>query len=409
MNSYRLLDIIVFTILAAFLVCCSSGGDHDHPYTTPLDAQTGRFLDGPVTGVEYSSDHWSHVTGFDGILMTDIDGSFIFQPGEEVTFSIGGVKLGSTRPKRTVTPIDLVPDATNTNNTAVINMCRFLQSLDEDARPENGIVISEEVRDVLAGFESFDFNAPSLEEIPEVQDIFAELNVSEIFPENKYGVERSLVSADDALIHFEETLIRIEQEEAAAENVAFSAGIRKPVSDVILFQGQSFPIIAWASGGTEPYYFKWILRNDEVLYQGSDPPTNVPDLAPGIYTLQLIASDSYGETVIDERLVTVRDVRDASLNNYPQNNDICVTVAIQPRNMTISPGESITVTTNIAQGNPPFFYSWSYPSSVTYSSTDNPPDAVFTFSTSGSYQVRITVQDTLGYDVFNDSLYVTVR
>jgi len=434
MNFSRYFAVMVCAILTCLLTNCSSGSGHGSPpHITPLDAQTGRFLDSAVTGVEYSTPHWSHITGFDGILMSDVPGSFIYQPGEEVTFSIGGVVLGSAQAQRTVTPIDLVPGAVDTNNNAVINICQFLQSLDNDAQPENGILITEEVRNVLANFESIDFDAPSLESIPEVQVMFEALNAEGVFPENKKPIpeERSIVSAGSALIHFEETLIRIEQEEAAAQNIPFSAEIRKPVADVVLFQGQSFPIVGLAYGGTEPYFMEWILENDQgiELYRGPDPSGIITGLAPGNYVLQFNASDSIRKEYNDQRLITVFD---SSLNTYsPYDEPVAVNI-FGPGNTVLMPRDSIsaplwdmvTLGAEITYGNPPFFYSWAYPpsaesaTSIRLRSSGSKQyihfDNTFSFSSPGIYQVRITVKDSpvypkFDYDVYNPSVDVIVR
>lgn len=424
MNFSRFFAVMVCAILTCLLTNCSSGSGHGSPpHITPLDAQTGRFLDSAVTGVAYSTGHWTDVSGFDGIVMTDVEGSFIYQPGENVTFSIGGVVLGTAPAKRNVTPIDLVPGAVDTNNDTVITMCQFLQSLDDDLTPENGIVISEEVRNALSGFEPVEFNTLSVEE---VEGIFVTLNEDQVFPE-----ERSLVSADSALVHFEETLIRIEQEEAAAQNIPFSAEIRKPVADVILFQGQSFPIVGLAYGGTEPYFMEWILENDQgiELYRGPDPSGIITGLAPGNYVLQFNASDSIRKEYNDQRLITVFD---SSLNTYsPYDEPVAVNI-FGPGNTVLMPRDSIsaplwdmvTLGAEITYGNPPFFYSWAYPpsaasaTSIRLRSSGSKQyihfDNTFSFSSPGIYQVRITVKDSpvypkFDYDVYNPSVDVIVR
>jgi hypothetical protein len=400
MNFSRVFGITLYSILVCFLACCSSGSGHGSPaYVTPLDAQTGRFLDSAVTGVDYSTPHWSHITGYDGMTVYDLDGGFLYQPGEDVTFSIGGVLLGSTRAKRNVTPIDLVPGAVDTSNDTVVSMCQFLQTLDDDLVPENGILITEGVRDALTDYPA-DFQTLSTEE---VEGIFTTLNAEGVFPENVNGEERHLVSVDDALIHFEETLVAVEAEEAAAENMPFSGGIRKPAYDVILVQGQSFPTIGWATGGVVPYSAQWTLKSDHVLYQGSDPTGSFPALAPGNYVLLYDVWDSYGKTARDQRLLTV-------ISGSVNLNEECVVVELPPpENIVVSRGDSVHLNAQITRGNPPYYYFWTYPPSATYSYTDNPLDAVFTFNTPGSYMIRIYAQENYAEDSSIDTVYVTVR
>jgi hypothetical protein len=266
-------------------------------------------------------------------------------------------------------------------------MCQFLQSLDEDLEPENGIVITEDVRDVLAGYEAMNFESLSEED---VENIFVTLNEAKAFPENKlYNEERTLVPADDALIHFEETLIVIEQEEAQLD--PFTAGITKPVGDVISFQGLSFPISGNASGGTGSYFIEWVLLKKvrenqyEEIYRGSGPPGDVPGLTPGTYVLQYEATDyEYGKTIRDKRVINIY-AYDSSLDPYFPSYPKALSLArITPESTVVSPGQSISLSAKIIEGNPPFFYSWSYPATATCTPTDNPLNPLFIFSTQGS-------------------------
>ena len=51
-----------------------------------------------------------------------------------VTFSVGGVALGTVAAEEVITPVDLVPDGT-TDTPAVQNIVRFLMMLDDDGDP----------------------------------------------------------------------------------------------------------------------------------------------------------------------------------------------------------------------------------------------------------------------------------
>jgi hypothetical protein len=52
-----------------------------------------------------------------------------------VTFSIGGITLGSAVGQPQLTPIDLVPGAIDATDQQVTNILRFVQSLDADSDP----------------------------------------------------------------------------------------------------------------------------------------------------------------------------------------------------------------------------------------------------------------------------------
>ena len=80
------------------------GGDSDSDGTTaPLNISEGVFLDSAVGGLEYQTPTLSG--------LTDGDGIFEYQEGENVTFSIGEIVLGQTTGAETITPLDLVAGA----------------------------------------------------------------------------------------------------------------------------------------------------------------------------------------------------------------------------------------------------------------------------------------------------------
>lgn len=93
----------------------------------------GRFLDGSVTGIDYTTG--TH-KGF-----IDDNGWFEYEAGENVSFSIGDLYLGSAPGKDYVTPLDFVAEAygrfVNVSHYQVVNTARFLLTLghvDSDTR-----------------------------------------------------------------------------------------------------------------------------------------------------------------------------------------------------------------------------------------------------------------------------------
>lgn len=98
----------------------------------------GQFLDAATEGISYRSD------SYDG-LETDSEGRFIYEEGDTISFSVGGVFLGTSKAKPIITPVDLVENG-SLGDERVKNITRFLQTLDQDGNPDNGIVIPEEVR-----------------------------------------------------------------------------------------------------------------------------------------------------------------------------------------------------------------------------------------------------------------------
>jgi hypothetical protein len=157
------------TTLAALSVllvlsACGGGGGGDE------QGGTGVFLDAPVAGLEYET---ATISG-----VTDAQGRFEYGAGEDVTFRVGDTILGTTRGKRTVTPLDLSPGAVapttnreleevvnesgSTPETRFVNLLVFLQTVDADGDPDNGIEIPQALAGLLAGVQ-IPFDMPIFE------------------------------------------------------------------------------------------------------------------------------------------------------------------------------------------------------------------------------------------------------
>ncbi len=131
------------------LMLISCGGSSD-PASDPSEVLSGIFTDAIVSGVSYVTETRS---GF-----TNAKGEYDYVPGETVTFSIGGIVLGSSSAGPVVTPLSLVGTSDVTNPVA-INIVRLLMSLDTDGNPNNGIQITEKTRN-SATDAVIDFNLP---------------------------------------------------------------------------------------------------------------------------------------------------------------------------------------------------------------------------------------------------------
>lgn len=193
-------------ILAASLALTACGGDSDPkpvqeiPTPTPpvddgddqdtddpdeSETQAGVFLDSPVAGVSYTTSP-SGQTG-----TTNAAGQYEYEEGDTVTFSIGGIELPSVTAKGTVTPLDMGGDSADLTTPTVVNIIRLLQTLDEDGDPENGITITSATTTALADTE-LDFAAETFE--------------TEASTALTAQLSRSLVSAEEAVSHFEGSL-----------------------------------------------------------------------------------------------------------------------------------------------------------------------------------------------------------
>jgi hypothetical protein len=154
---YRFKKQIWFTatLLLTLTACGGSGGGDGTTATATETVSTGVFIDSAVEGLQYETATQSGTT--------NSLGEYDYLAGETVTFSIGGIVLGSTIAGPVVTPLSLVPDATSAINPVVTNIVRLLLSLDSDGDPDNGITISSEVttaaNDLAVDFSEADLSA----------------------------------------------------------------------------------------------------------------------------------------------------------------------------------------------------------------------------------------------------------
>lgn len=197
---FRYFCVLMALAMMVFASGCNDGEDgedgqdgQDGVCKPSPRAKWGVFLDSAVEGLAYLS---GEQAGF-----TDKDGKFCYDEGESVTFKIGDIVLGTVLAKSTMTPLDLVPDAQSYKDTTVTNILRFLQTLDDDKNPNNGILIEPYVGynaevDFALSQEAFEAAAE-----PIIDGTFSD--------------DRDLVSVEEAQQHFRFTLVGVPDSEIA--------------------------------------------------------------------------------------------------------------------------------------------------------------------------------------------------
>lgn len=155
-------------LLTTLLTACGGGGSGGKPAAPSAEQPsgpatlTGRFVDGPVSGLRYST---ASQTGF-----TNSAGEFSYLAGETVSFYVGDILIGRAKAADTITPFDLagiappvssrdirqVVEQINDSNKATsfelaANIAAFLQTIDEDGDPGNGQQIPAEIHALAAG------------------------------------------------------------------------------------------------------------------------------------------------------------------------------------------------------------------------------------------------------------------
>ncbi len=158
-DSARLIRALAILLPAIVLAGCGTGSGKTPIRATPF---VGVLVDSPVQGAKFVT---ATQSGF-----TTADGEFRYYPGEAVTFSVGGIELGTVPGAPLITPVELTGSAdpgTAATPNAATKVMRFLQSVDADGNYLNGITISDDTRTLAAGL-TLDFQTASDAEVDNV-------------------------------------------------------------------------------------------------------------------------------------------------------------------------------------------------------------------------------------------------
>lgn len=260
MNTTKNFKIMILILCFVFLFTGCGGGNDSSIDDTAIDQ--GYFLDSVVEGLSYVSD--------ENFGTTDSQGIFIFQAGSTVLFSIGDIIIGETLAKSTITPVDLVKGATDESNPTVNAISRFLQTLDDDADPSNGITINENVRNLAEDkFINFEQSIVAFENDQNVQIL-----VSELTAHTNAGI-RTLISSNEAQGHLRDTLLK-----HAKDNLV----------GTWWWKYSGCPAPADPSIGCE--YSKWIFKEDDT-YEWSWSFYIQVDYFPYFYSSDLSSKGKY--------------------------------------------------------------------------------------------------------------------
>ena len=234
--AWRFIGVVAVALIGFASIVGTGGGGGDDggqsnvppPPPPPPAVQSGVFKDSNVSGLAFSSGGESGVT--------DADGKFTCETGNTVSFSIGGVDLGQTACATLVTPNQLTTDDA-TFDVGLANRARFLQMLDEDGDPDNGIAISDPVRQIAENWTQVDFLTNDLPN--ELVTIISDAASVD-------STLHALPSEQDALVHLDDTL-------ACAYAGAYAGSISGTNT------GAAGMVIGWvgANAGFVPFGFDW--------------------------------------------------------------------------------------------------------------------------------------------------------
>ncbi|UVW33810.1 hypothetical protein NYF23_07090 [SAR92 clade bacterium H455] len=152
-----------------------------------MQTAEGRFIDAVVEGLSFTSGDQTGVT--------DSEGTFVYEVGQNITFSVGAVEIGTAAGSDIISPVDLT--GSNSTMPDTQNIVRFLLMLDSDGDSSNGITISNEVQLMAENWTQPDFTTDLLD--GELASIIADV----MAVDNRIPV---LPSAMEAQAHLEGTL-----------------------------------------------------------------------------------------------------------------------------------------------------------------------------------------------------------
>jgi hypothetical protein len=126
----RQISLVMFISLLA--ACGGGGSSTTTSNTTATASLTGTFVDAPVAGLSYT-------TSSGGSGTTDAEGQFNYAAGDTVTFSVGGLTLGSADPSVTtagnavITPVSIISGATDPTDPKVTAIGQLFGTLNSIA------------------------------------------------------------------------------------------------------------------------------------------------------------------------------------------------------------------------------------------------------------------------------------
>ncbi|MCK5293097.1 MAG: Ig-like domain-containing protein, partial [Arcobacteraceae bacterium] len=152
----------------------------------------GTFIDGAVRGLHYETE--SGIIG-----TTGKDGEFSYLEGESITFSVGGVIVGTfdaddIAENGFVFLQDVAGvDRANLDDDAVVNMAIFLQSIDTNHNPYDGISIPPSIHKALED-QNIDLATATEEDV---------LNLIDIVHKNPVTEEEAMTHVYDMLVDYD--------------------------------------------------------------------------------------------------------------------------------------------------------------------------------------------------------------
>jgi len=304
MKKNILFYFLVMPVIALFSACGgsesgsgSTASEHsDGSSSTKTTMESAYLIDSPVNGVKYKTES--------SIGLTKENGKLVFKSSDKsVKFHIGSIVLGEYNLSKL--PSDhkiLISELlgfprNESNNAQVIKALQFLQSLDSDKNPLNGITIDDKTAKSLVK-SNLDFRDNNLS----IDDINTTL----------MSISKDLVSQEKAVTYFEKSL-----QELGFSNDSYAPIFLSPskihVNENVL---GSFIVnvldasnVTFALSGTDADAFTIDSKSGLISFK------KAPDYeTKKSYFIRVSATDANGQRNSQNIKVEVNDIFEASLN-----------------------------------------------------------------------------------------------
>ena len=315
----RYTNYLAAAFLTIGLSACGGGGDSSPsaPSSGPSSPLVGVFLDAPVAGIDYETESIKGVT--------NSNGEFQYRSGEGVTFRVGSVNLPPVQAAPIVTPLDMA-GSQDMANQVVSNILVFLQSLDQDGNPSNGITIASNAD--RSASQPLNFNVPAAE--------FASNTQFKNLVSNAGGQNTVPVSLNAAHDHFSSTLKGRNIAVAPLANAGTAQNVVTGTTVTLNGSGSTD-----ANGDALTY--AWTLTSkpagSNATLSGANTvnPTFVADVA-GSYVASLVARDDSLNSTPATVTVSVVEKDYSNVTDYSKiGNTLISAVEIMNENMLANP------------------------------------------------------------------------
>lgn len=185
-------SIVLAVSLVPLLLAGCFGGSSSSSNPRVL---TGTFIDSAVSGLDYQGTDTAAST-------TDDQGQFQYRQGETISFSIGDLPLGSANGAEVLTPLSITEGAASATDQRVTNKLILLQSLDADGQLNNGIQLTDAIRDeVSQRAAQIDFDQSPSAFRTSLEPLLEALEAAGAFSDTDPR-PRTVTTADAAVEHF---------------------------------------------------------------------------------------------------------------------------------------------------------------------------------------------------------------